>query len=269
MKEGQLTLTTEERILLFLSDFKSMEDRFELPFALTQKSIAFSAGIHRKHVSRYLDLLVKEGALTERKAHVEAQKQRMLVYYLTPAGWKRAVEIKGHLAEIRVPVKNHGRIVQMTLEEIDKATSVRLTFSDLVREAMDVEMLDMVVLEKIDERRRRDMDERVGKIEKYTKAMLTAWYDGKVTATEQLLLGQLKEHLQVSEADHKQIESSVMQKVLDEEEAEAKTYRDLLRHAKARGLDARARKFLMEAREVLGIPADEAFEIEDDLGLKI
>ena len=35
-----LALTTEERILLYLSDFRNMEERYALPQALTQKAIA-------------------------------------------------------------------------------------------------------------------------------------------------------------------------------------------------------------------------------------
>ena len=265
----ELSLTTEERVLLYLTDYRNMEERFEVPFALTQKAIAFAAGIQRKHVSRYLDQLAKEGLVTERKAHVESQRQRMLVYYLSPLGWRRAMEIKGHLESLTVPVKLKGKVVQMTLKEIDAATSVRLSFSDVVREAMDLDVLDMAYLEKIDDRRRRDMDERLAKIEAYTKAMLTAWDDGKVTATEQLLLQQLREHLQVSEADHKRIESEIMHQVLEEEEAEAKTYRDLLKHAKARGLNPAMKRILHEVRDVLGLPREEALEIEEDLGVRL
>jgi DNA-binding MarR family transcriptional regulator len=269
MKPGPLSLTTEERILLYLSDFRNMEERFELPLALTQKAIAFAAGIQRKHVSRYLDELVKDGLVAERKAHVEGQKQRMLAYYLAASGWRRALEIKDHLGTLRVPVRIGGEIAQMSLQEIDKATSVRLTFADIVREAMDVEVLDMAVLEKIDERRRRDMDARLAKIEAYTKAMLTAWQDGKVTATEQLLLQQLREHLAVSEAEHRRIEGDIMRKVLEEEEAEAKTYRDILRHARDHGIDPKVKRLLVELREVLDLDPEEAREIEEDVGLKL
>src|SRR3989441_11609370 len=100
-----LALTTEERILLYLSDFRGMEDRFELPEALTQRAIAFAAGTQRKHLSRYLDDLVKEGMLEQKKAHIESQRQRMLAYYLTPRGWGRAMEIKQQLSLVHVPIR--------------------------------------------------------------------------------------------------------------------------------------------------------------------
>lgn len=261
-----MSLTTEERILLFLSDFRGMDERFELPVALTQKSIAFAAGIHRKHVSRYLDGLVSEGAVTERKSHVEGMKQRMLAYYLTARGWERAARIREHLSAIRVPIRVEDKVREMSLEEIDKATSLRLTFSDIVREALDQPVLSLEHLATIDERRKREMDERLEKIEAYAKAMLTAWQDGKVSATEQLLLEQLRRHLEISELDHRQIEDDVLRRVLGTMEDERKTYRDLFRHALVAGpVTPKVRRILEDARRLLRIPRLDARSIENEV----
>jgi hypothetical protein len=54
------SLTSKERILLYLSDYVHMEDRFELPADLTQEFIAFGTGIQRKHLSQYLRDLLQE-----------------------------------------------------------------------------------------------------------------------------------------------------------------------------------------------------------------
>ena len=265
MAASRLALTTEERILLYLSDFKGMEDRFELPVALTQKSVAFAAGIHRKHVSRYLDELVAEGAVAERKAHIGGMKQRMLAYYLSSPGWERSKAIRDHLSVIRVPIVVDGHTKEMTLDEIDRATSVRLSFSDIVREAMDRPVLDLRDLERIDERRKREMDERLAKIESYTKAMLTAWQDGKVKATEQLLLEQLRQHLEISELDHRRIESDTLERVLGTMEDERKTYRDLVRHALTRAPIAKNRALLEEVRKLLHLTKTEAERVEREV----
>src|SRR5438309_5499790 len=182
--ESPLALPTEDRILLYFSDFRNMEERYVLPQALTQKAIAFAAGIQRKHLSRYLDQMVHDGFLVETKAHIEGEKQRMLAYYLAPRGWERAVAIKARLSTIKVPVKVAGATKEMTLEEIDRATSVHLTLSDIVREAMNVDQLDLEHLEGIDERRKRAMDERGKRLEDYTGAVRTAWKDGRVPAAE-------------------------------------------------------------------------------------
>ena len=141
--EPLLALNTEDRILLYLTDFRHMEERYVLPQALTQKAIAYAAGIQRKHLSRYLDEMVKAGYLVEAKGHVEGEKQRMLAYYLAPRGWERAMAIKQRLAAIRVPVRVKDETKAMTLEEIDKATSAHLTFAHIVRVAMNVDALHL------------------------------------------------------------------------------------------------------------------------------
>jgi len=260
--ESRMVLTTEERILLYMSEFRGMEERFELPLALTQKSIAFAAGIHRKHVSRYLDGLVAEGAIAERKAHIEGMKQRMLAYHLSGNGWDRAKRIREHLATVRVPIRVGGEAKEMTLAEIDKATSVRLTFSDIVREAMEVDTLDLAHLEGIDERRRRAMDERLKKLEAYARAIMTAWKDGRVSATERLLVEQLREHLGVSREEHERIETQVMEEVLSNRQG---IYRAVAEEALEDGPVRGDERELLEAlRKKLGISVEECQRIEAD-----
>jgi hypothetical protein len=111
-------------------------------------------------------------------------------------------------------MKVKGDILQMTLNEIDKATSAHLTFADIVREAMNVDVLDLEYLNGIDERRKRDMDERVKDLEDYTRALMTAWKDGRVSATERLLIEQLREHLGISTEEHERLENRVVEEVL-------------------------------------------------------
>jgi DNA-binding MarR family transcriptional regulator len=263
-EDSPLALTTEERILLYFSDFRNTEERYVLPQALTQKAIAFAAGIQRKHLSRYLDEMVRDGFLVETKAHIEGEKQRMLAYYLAPRGWERATAIKARLAAIRVPVKIAGVTKEMTLEEIDRATSVHLTFSDIVREAMNVDELDLEYLEGIDERRKRAMDERVKRLEDYTRAVMTAWKDGRVTATERLLVEQLRENLGISREEQERIESEVLEEVL---ENRAGIYRAVAAEALDDGPIKEDERELLEAlRKKLGLSSHDCREIEAELG---
>src|SRR2546429_8345745 len=86
-ENSPLALTTEDRILLYFSDFRNMEERYVLPQALTQKAIAFAAGIQRKHPSPDLGHMVPDGVLVETKAHIEGVKQRQLSdLHLSPRG---------------------------------------------------------------------------------------------------------------------------------------------------------------------------------------
>ncbi len=259
-----MALSTEDRILLYLTDFRNMEDRYVLPQALSQKAIAYAAGIQGKHLSRYLDEMVKAGLLTEAKTHIEGEKQRMFTYYLAPRGWERALAIKQRLATIRVPVKTKGgEVRQMTLEEIDKATSVHLSFADIVREAMKVNTLDLEYLEGIDERRKREMDERVKDLEDYSRAVMTAWKDGRVSATERLLIDQLREHLGITREEQDRIEGQVMEEVLSNR---AGIYRAVAAEAvEHRPLDSEKREMLEALRKKLTLSSEDCAKIEAEL----
>jgi len=266
---GPLALTTEERILLYLTDFRGMEERFELPEALTQRAIAYAAGVQRKHLSRYLDDLVAEGMIEQRKAHIEDQRQRMLAYYLTARGWGRAMEIKGKLAAVHVPIRVEGKIKEMKLDEIDKATSIRLTFSDIVREALRVDVLDLAELAKIDDRRRQDMDERLKKLESYTRALMTAWKDGRVTATERLLLDQLREHLGITREEHDRMETEAIHQAEDAVSDRMELYRLVATEAREHGEVTPPEREMLEAlRKALQIPRADANRIEEAVHAK-
>src|SRR5439155_26564094 len=117
-----------------------------------------------------LDEVGRDGDLTEAKAHIEGDEQRMLADHLAPRGCEREMSIRERLSKVKVPVTVVGVTKDMTLEEIDDATSVHLTLSDIVREAMTVDKLDLEYLEGIDDRRKRAMDERVKRLEEYTRA---------------------------------------------------------------------------------------------------
>src|SRR3989440_12258929 len=261
--ESPLALPTEDRILLYFSDFRNMEERYVLPQALTQKAIAFAAGIQRKHLSRYLDDMTRDGFLVETKAHIEGEKQRMLAYYLAPRGWERAVAIKERLSTIRVPVVIAGVTKDMTIHEIDSATSVHLTFSDIVREAMNVEKLDLEYLEGIDDRRKRAMDERVKRLEDYTRAVMTGLKDGRVTATERLLVGQLRENLGNSKEQQGRRQSPLIQEVLEDRTG---IYGAVAEEALEDGPITEDERELLEAlRKKLGLSSHDCREIEADI----
>jgi hypothetical protein len=261
--DSPLALSTEDRILLYFSDFRNLEDRYVLPQTVTQKAIAFAAGVQRKHLSRYLDEMVGDGFLVETKAHIEGEKQRMLAYYLAPRGWERAMAIKERLSTIRIPVVVAGATREMSLEEIDRATSVHLTFSDIVREAMTVDQLDLEYLEGIDERRKRAMDERVHRLEEFARAMMTAWKDGRVSATERLLVEQLRDHLGISREEQERIESEVMEEVLENRTG---IYRAVAQEALEDGpITDDERELLEVLRKKLGLSSQDIREVEAEL----
>ena len=75
-----LSLHTEERILLYLSNFGDLDDVFEAPSDVTQKEIAVNVRVQRKHIYRYLKKLIEEEQMVETVCHVQGAKQRMKCY---------------------------------------------------------------------------------------------------------------------------------------------------------------------------------------------
>src|SRR5207244_11131712 len=69
--------------------------------------------------------------------------------------------------------------------------------------------------EGIDDSRKRAIDERVKRLEDYTRAVMTAWKDGRVTATERLLVEQLRENLGISREEQERIENEVLEEVIE------------------------------------------------------
>ncbi len=227
------SLTSKERILLYLSDFANMDERFELPADLTQELIAFGTGIQRKHLSQYLKDLLDENLVTERKAHIQGMKQRMNGYYLSTAGYARAKELRTNVENSVVPVKTDGRTSSMRVADIDDATSAHITLCDIVREAIQAGALDMTNLEDIERKRREALEEEEQASETYRRALQTAWRDGRVTATERFLVEELRKHLKIPEEEHTLLEQEIIRKLAQDHMEFRRIYRTVLEVALA------------------------------------
>lgn len=91
------TLTVAEKILYHLSMFIKTEDRYEVPFSITQDGIAQSSGISRAHAAIELKKLRETNLITEKLSHVKRAKSRRKVYFLTGEGKSRASKIVEHV----------------------------------------------------------------------------------------------------------------------------------------------------------------------------
>lgn len=229
------SLTSKDRILLYLSDFLHMEDRFELPQDLTQEAIAYCTGIQRKHLSQYLKDLENENLLTQRKAHIHGMKQRMNGYYLTPLGHSKAAKLKIEVGAVKVPVKNNGQTVMMRVSDIDDATSAHITFCDIVREAIQKGSLSIESLEMIEASKREALEKKEQSTDIYKRALQTAWRDGRVTASERFLIDLLKKELRITEDQHKALEQEILNKLAQDHMEFLRVYRSVLEVALADG----------------------------------
>lgn len=226
--EELTSLTSKERILLYLSDYVHMDDRYQLPADLTQELIAYGTGIQRKHLSQYLKDLLDENLVTERKAHIDGMKQRMNGYYLTPGGYGRAKELRSKVEDCIVPVKIEGKTTSMKVADIDDATSIHITICDIVREAIQAGTLEMTSLEDIERKRREALEEEEQASEIYKRALQTAWRDGRVTATERFLVEELRKHLKITEEEHSLLEHEIVRRLAQDHMEFRRIYRTVL-----------------------------------------
>jgi len=226
--EELTTMTSKDRILLYLSDFRDMQERYELPSDLIQQSIAYGTGVQRKHLSQYLDDLISEGMIVERKAHIQGMKQRMNGYYLSAVGFQKASSIRDRISRITVKVKMDGSTREMKVDDIDDATSVHITFCDIVREAMHGQGLDMALLETLEERKREALEEKEQGTDVYKRALMTAWKDGRVTATERFLVDEIRKYLKITEEQHRRLEDEIIRKLAQDHMEFRRIYRAAL-----------------------------------------
>ena len=207
----RISLPIEDRIILYLSDFESLEDVYETTMDLTQKGISQNVDVQRKHVSRYLKKLLEADMICENQCHVMGAKQRMKCYYLSWEGRKKSKDIRKTVSGKKVNLSIAGDIVEMKISEIDGATSVHLTLSDIVSEAMKANgHLVKEELETIEERKRKELDDRTQKTDIYRQALNTAWRNGVLTPSEKHLIGALKDHLKVSDEEHDIMENEII-----------------------------------------------------------
>ena len=264
------SLTSKERILLYLSEFIHMEERYELPSDLVQETISYCTGIQRKHLSKYLDDLMGEGTVVERKAHIQGLKQRMNGYYLTASGYSKAQELRQRIGSVEVEFNNGGRAMRMRVSKIIDATPARVTYCDVVREAVRNGRLTMQDLLDIDAKKRKALETRESSTDIYKRALDTAWRDGQVTATERFLIEELRKHLNVTDAQHKALEAEILKTVAQDHMEFVRIYRGVLEIAMADGDISGAEADIIEIlRRNFMISSDEHSELLSEVEIVV
>jgi len=86
-------LTVSERILFHLNNYVKFEDKYEVPFDITQDGISQSCSISRAHAAIELKKLKASGIIEERLSHVRRGKARRKVYFLTQTGKARSAKV--------------------------------------------------------------------------------------------------------------------------------------------------------------------------------
>lgn len=109
------TLTVSERILFHLNNYTKYEDKFEVPFDVTQDGISQAVSISRAHAAIELKKLRSSGVIIERLSHVKRGKSRRKTYLLTAQGKATATKVAQYVKENGIdPMVDPTRIVPTT-----------------------------------------------------------------------------------------------------------------------------------------------------------
>ncbi len=104
-------ITVSERILFHLGNYVKYEDKFEVPFDVTQDGISQACSISRAHAAIELKKLRESGVIEERLSHVRRGKSRRKVYFLTQVGKPKARDVHQYVKQNSIaPLVDASRV---------------------------------------------------------------------------------------------------------------------------------------------------------------
>jgi hypothetical protein len=211
-----------------------------------------------------------EGLVTERKAHIKGMKQRMNGYYLTTSGYSKSGAIRDQIKSVVVSIRVNGNVVDKKVCEIDDMTPARVTFCDIVREAIQHGRLDLEELNNVDARKRELLEVEDQASQAYKRVLQTVWRDGVVTATERFLVEELRKHLKISDDQHRALEEIILKKLAQTHMEFLRIYRSVLEVALADGAFAGPEVEILESlRKTFRISHQEHDEMLREVSLEM
>jgi DNA-binding MarR family transcriptional regulator len=126
-------ITVSEKILLHLLEKARFEDKFEVPYSLTQDGIAGIVKARRSYVSQAAKELSEKGLIEGRLSHVKDEARRRKAYFLTPEGKMKAQSLYDNLKELQILDEGKNTIVDDILKNKMKGSSI-LEVLDIISE---------------------------------------------------------------------------------------------------------------------------------------
>ncbi|MEW5936876.1 MAG: tetratricopeptide repeat protein [Candidatus Thermoplasmatota archaeon] len=94
MRQSNGLSPTQEKIVSHLAPLSHLSESYLQPSLVTQDGIARSVGMARNHVPRAINTLISKGLVEARKARVEGAERKKTCYFLTPAGFEIASDLR-------------------------------------------------------------------------------------------------------------------------------------------------------------------------------
>ncbi|RLF67539.1 MAG: hypothetical protein DRN57_05565 [Thermoplasmata archaeon] len=107
---------SDERILLFLSEFSNKRDLWDVPKEVTQKGISHKLDILENNVSRSLKRLQADNMVEAELKHIKGEKRRQRAYFLTPKGEETIIEVKDRISRMPLTISLEGELHRTNIE---------------------------------------------------------------------------------------------------------------------------------------------------------
>ena len=128
-----IKFTVNERILLHLRRYYSVQKEVEAPQAVTQKGIADAIDIRVTHVPRSVKRLEEDGLIYESVMHIKGMDKRRKAYFLTEKGMFSANELKRNLSERNVTFKDaNGNVKETKIAKIEENTGLKISLLEII-----------------------------------------------------------------------------------------------------------------------------------------
>jgi len=136
-------LTVPEKILIHLLDKIKFEDRFEVPYALTQGGIADAVSVRRSYVSSATKEMIKKGLLSEKLSHIKGEARRRKTYFLTPEGKNAAEKLKKEVTARKIILRVEAGESELEIGEVKKKSDVKLSLLEIISHITEEGIVDL------------------------------------------------------------------------------------------------------------------------------
>jgi hypothetical protein len=146
---AHITITVNEKILLFLLGYNKFRDSPEVPFAVSQKGIADGVDIRITHIPRAVQKLLEDDLISEFKTHFKGHLRKRKAYFLTEKGTIKSLELKDTVGSRMVTLKTaDGQSVEKKMVEMYDIHGSAVSFFEFYQLCMKNSTLDEAALEK-------------------------------------------------------------------------------------------------------------------------
>ncbi len=107
---------SDERILLFLSEYSNKRELWDVPKEVTQKGISARLDILENNVSRSLKRLQVDDLVEADLKHIKGEKRRQRAYFLTHKGEETVVEVRDRVSRMPMTVTLEGDLLRTSVD---------------------------------------------------------------------------------------------------------------------------------------------------------